>query len=191
MRGVHHVELTVPNYMDSTKFYDNMFGWLGYKSFWTLGLEYTSTYYVAGFPFIHTYIGIQPATMETDRTLSDKRYAPGINHVALWARSKREVRRFHREFLLPEGVDVIDPPAAHPLYYPGYYAVFFHDPAGITWELAYTPRIPNPVDLVLSLRVWRQAAKELKAQHPEWEKGPLRMAWRRLPGRTRGINLVD
>jgi catechol 2,3-dioxygenase-like lactoylglutathione lyase family enzyme len=182
-RGVHHVEFSVPDYDDSIRFYDRMFGWLGYKSFWTLGVEYLSTYYVAGFPFIHSYIGIQPATVETDRRLDEKRYAPGINHIALWARSKREVRRFHEGFLVPEGLHVVDPPAPYPLYYPGYYAVFFQDPLGITWELAATPRVPNPLDLFASLKVWRETSRALKVQHPEWEKGALGMMWRKLPGR--------
>jgi len=180
-RTVHHVELTVPDYEASIRFYDRMFGWLGYRSFWTLGLEYTSTYYFAGFPVPHSYIGIQPATVETGRRLADKRYAPGINHVALWARSKREVRRFHDTFLVPEGVTVVDPPAAYPLYYPGYFAVFFQDPVGITWELTHFPRVPGIRDMLASWRVWREASRRLKAEHPEWEKGVMRMAWRKLP----------
>jgi hypothetical protein len=38
-----------------------MFGWLGYKSFWTLNIGYRSPYYMARFPVPHSYIGIQPA----------------------------------------------------------------------------------------------------------------------------------
>ena len=48
------------DYDDSIAFYDAMFGWLGYRSFWTLDIEYRSTYYMARFP-AHSYIGIQPA----------------------------------------------------------------------------------------------------------------------------------
>jgi catechol 2,3-dioxygenase-like lactoylglutathione lyase family enzyme len=182
-RAVHHVEFSVPDYDDAIRFYDRMFGWLGYKSFWTLDLEYRSTYYFAGFPFIHSYVGIQPAMSETGRTLHGRRYTPGINHVALWARGKREVRRFHERFLVPEGLTVVDPPAAYPLYYPGYYAVFFEDPAGITWELAHLPRIPTPADWFASLNVWREAAKEVREKHPEWGRGAMKKMWRKLPGR--------
>ena len=35
-RGIHHVEFSVLDYETSVEFYDRMFGWLGYKSFWTL-----------------------------------------------------------------------------------------------------------------------------------------------------------
>ena len=60
-RGVHHVEFSVLDYDHSVKFYDRMFGWLGYRSFWTLDIGYRSTYYMARFPVPHSYIGIQPA----------------------------------------------------------------------------------------------------------------------------------
>jgi catechol 2,3-dioxygenase-like lactoylglutathione lyase family enzyme len=33
-KGVHPVEFAVLDYEESKKFYDGMFGWLGYKSFW-------------------------------------------------------------------------------------------------------------------------------------------------------------
>ncbi len=42
-RGVHHVEFNVLDYEASIAFYDAMFGWLGYMSFWTLDIEYRST----------------------------------------------------------------------------------------------------------------------------------------------------
>jgi catechol 2,3-dioxygenase-like lactoylglutathione lyase family enzyme len=43
-KGVHHVEFSVLDYEASLAFYDRMFGWLGYKSFWTLDIGYRSTY---------------------------------------------------------------------------------------------------------------------------------------------------
>jgi hypothetical protein len=35
LKGVHHIELSALDYEESIKFFDKMFGWLGYKSFWT------------------------------------------------------------------------------------------------------------------------------------------------------------
>jgi len=35
--------------------------------------------------------------------------------------------------------------------------------------------------MLASWRVWREASRRLKAEHPEWEKGVMRMAWRKLP----------
>lgn len=174
-RGIHHVEVSVINYEESIKFYDKMFAWLGYSSFWTLDIEYRSTYYLARPPFPHSYIGIQPA--RTAQSLNYEDRAPGIHHIALWARSKREVDRFYREFLLREHVSVTDPPEAYPHYAPGYFAVFFLDPSGIRWELAYTPLVPMPWEILKSLRAW----KEIREQHPEWKEHPFFEAWRKIP----------
>ncbi len=177
-RGVHHVEFSVLDYENSIKFYDRMFGWLGYKSFWTLDVGYRSTYYMARFPFPHSYIGIQPAAAHCDRLNSDD-HETGIHHIALWARNRREVDQFYSKFLLMEGVVVTDIPAEYPIYAPGYYAVFFVDPSGIRWELAYTPRIPMPWDILKSLRL----AKGLRKQHPEWKQHPAKEMMRTLPSR--------
>lgn len=179
LRGVHHVEFSVLDYAASVAFYDRMFGWLGYASFWTLDVGYRSTYYVSRPPFPHSYIGIQPA--HSGGALKPGTHQVGIHHIALWARSRREVDRFHAEFLVPEGVTVTDPPAEYPIYAPGYYAVFFVDRSGIRWELAATPRLPGP------MQVWRtmKAAHELRRRHPEWKRHPAVEMWRSLPGRRR------
>jgi catechol 2,3-dioxygenase-like lactoylglutathione lyase family enzyme len=177
-RGVHHVEVSVLDYDNSIRFYDRMFGWLGYKSFWTLDVGYRSTYYMARFPIPHSYIGIQPA--RCGGKLDHETHATGIHHIALWARSRREVDRFYQEFLLREGVTVTDTPSEYPIYAPGYYAVFFLDPTGIRWELACMPRIPMPWDILKSLRM----AKALQKQHPEWKQHPAKEMMRVLPGRN-------
>jgi len=180
-RGVHHVEFSVLDYEQSIAFYDRMFGWLGYKSFWTLDLGYRSTYYMARFPIPHSYIGIQPA--KTGEKLDHTRRATGIHHIALWARNRREVDAFHRDFLMPGDIPVTDPPAEYAIYAPGYYAVFFDDPVnGIHWELAHTPRIPSPAATLRFVRALKAAALE----HPEWKQSPMRQAMRRLPSRDAG-----
>ncbi len=176
-RGVHHVEFSVLDYENSIKFYDRMFGWLGYKSFWTMDIGYRSTYYMARFPMPHSYIGIQPA--QQGEILRHEERATGIHHIALWARSKREVNKFYMEFLLKEDIEVTESPEEYPIYAPGYYAVFFVDPTGIRWELAYTPRIPMPWDVFKSLR----AAKEIRKAHPEWDQHPMQEMMRKLPSR--------
>lgn len=126
-RGVHHVEFSVLDYENSIEFYDRMFGWLGYMSFWTLDVGYRSTYYMARFPFAHNYIGIQPA--RSGGKLDHDEHATGIHHIAIWAKNRREIDRFYNEFLLPHGVEITDSPCEYPIYAPGYYAVFFVDPA--------------------------------------------------------------
>jgi len=177
LRGVHHVEFSVLDYDASIEFYDRMFGWLGYRSFWTLNIGYLSTYYMARFPVFHSYIGIQPAAQ--GEKLNNEDHAPGIHHIALWARSRREVDQFHKEFLLRESVEVSDGPNEYPIYAPGYYAVFFVDPTGIRWELAYTPRIPMPWDVLKTFRI----AREVRKKHPEWKHHPAKEMMRVLPSR--------
>jgi len=178
-RGVHHVELSVLDYERSIGFYDRMFGWLGYKSFWTLDLGYRSTYYMARFPLPHSYIGIQPAQSGARQ---DHAARPvGLHHLALWARSRREIDQFSTGFLAAEAVTVTEPPAEYPIYAPGYYAVFFDDPInGFHWELAYMPRIPSPAAFLRFSR----AMKAAKREHPEWTRGMLAEAMRKLPRRS-------
>jgi catechol 2,3-dioxygenase-like lactoylglutathione lyase family enzyme len=178
-QGVHHVEFSVLDYDASIQFYDEMFGWLGYKSFWTLDIGYRSTYYIARFPFPHSYIGIQPA--KSGGVLRQGDRATGIHHIALWARSKKEVDRFYEAFLLKKGVRVTDPPAFYPAYSPGYYAVFFDVPVtGFHWETAHTPLLPS----LSSLLAWLKALKALWKEHPEWLRFPARQAMRALPTRS-------
>jgi len=79
--------------------------------------------------FPHSYIGIQPA--KTDQPIRFEDRPTGIHHIAVYAKSKREVDQFYREFLVKEQVAVTDPPEAYPHHALGYYAVFFLDLSGI------------------------------------------------------------
>lgn len=177
-RGVHHVEFFVLDYEASVAFYDQMFGWLGYKSFWTLDIGYLSTYYVARFPFAHSYIGLQPA--QTGSQLHHSERATGIHHIALWAKNRKEVDAFYQEFLIPNNIPVTDAPAEYFVYAPGYYATFFDDPInGIHWELAATPLLPSP----RSYYRWWRALKEAAQSHPQWKNSPIKEAMRPLPGK--------
>jgi hypothetical protein len=131
------------DYDRSIAFYDALFGWLGYSSFSSLNMEYQSVYYMTRYAGPHSYIGIQPA--RTGGKLTHREQAVGINHIALWARNRKEVDRFHREFLVPRDIPVTDEPKDYPQYWPGYRAVFFDDPInGIHWELAWVPKLPTP-----------------------------------------------
>ena len=178
-KGVHHVEFSVLEYEESIKFFDRMFGWLGYKSFWTLDIEYRSTYYMARFPFFHSYIGIQPAT--TGEKLKVSEHQTGIHHISLWAKSRKEVDLFYREFLVNNNIEVTDAPAEYPTYTPGYYAVFFNDPiTGIHFELAHTPVIPS----LRSYFRWLNILKNIWKKHPEWKNPPWKEAMRKLPSRN-------
>lgn len=180
-RGVHHVEFAVLDYDDSITFYDAMFGWLGYLSFSTLDIEYRSTYYMTRFPAPHSFVGIQPALSGAKLHLPAQ--AVGINHIALWARSREEIKRFHRDFLIPRGVPITDHPKEYPHYWPGYYAVFFDDPInGIHWELARLPKVPSFRQCWQSYR----ALREIASNRPDLRNSVPRLgrqALRRLPSK--------
>lgn len=182
-RGVNHVEFAVLDYDRSIAFYDAMFGWLGYSSFSTLDMEYRSTYYMTRFVKPHSYIGIQPARTGGRLTHTDQ--AVGINHIALWARSRKEVDGFRRDFLTGTDATVTDEPKEYPQYWPGYYAVFFDDPVnGIHWELAWLPAIPSPRQawsFYRSLRAVTRSRPDLANTVP----GVLSQARRSLPSAHR------
>ena len=179
LKGVHHVEFSVLDYDRSIAFFDKMFGWLGYRSFWTLDIEYRSTYYMARFPFFHSYIGIQPA--KSGSKLHSEMHATGIQHIALWAKNRKEIDVFYKNFLLKNNIEVTDPPAPYPTYTPGYYAVFFNDPiTGIHFELSHTPVIPS----LSSYLRWIKVLKKIWKNHPEWKSPPWKEAMRNLPSRS-------
>lgn len=167
LRGINHVDITVLNYDRSIKVYDAIFGWLGYWSFKADAGGFEAVYYLA---FPHSAIGVHRAAPEA---VPVSKGGAGIHHLALWAKSRKEVGRFY-EFLRSQGVEVTDPPAEYPQYSPGYYAVFFEDISGIRWELAYVPFLP-------AVREIRRSRVQVKA----WiEKHPDFTFWRLLPNKV-------
>lgn len=181
-RGVSHVEFAVLDYDKSIAFYDALFGWLGYSSFSSMNMEYQSIYYMTRYVNPHSYIGIQPA--RSGGKLTHGEQAVGVNHIALWARNRKEVDRFHREFLIGRGVDVTDEPRQYPQYWPGYYAVFFDDPInGIHWELAWVPKVPTPHQVWSSYRALRAFARS-RSDLANTVPGVAWQARRTLPARS-------
>jgi len=127
--GLDHVELTVNDLARATAFYETVLGALGFRR-------------VPGAPHpffsnAHTSVGLNQAPLETRGAAFD-RWRVGLHHLALRARSREDVDRFHT-FLVETGITVLDPPAEYPQYGPGYYAVFFSDPDGLKLELVHHP----------------------------------------------------
>jgi catechol 2,3-dioxygenase-like lactoylglutathione lyase family enzyme len=60
----------------------------------------------------------------------------GFHHYAFELGSPGEVDELG-EFLVKEGVEIVDPPADYPSYGEGYRAVFFLDPDGLKLEGMY------------------------------------------------------
>ena len=127
--AVDHLDLTVNDLARSTSFYATVLGALGFR-------RVAHEHYVA-WGNAHMNIALREASREQVGAAFD-RSRVGFHHLALKARRRDDVDRFHA-FLLREGVEVLDAPAEYPQYGPGYYAVFFADPDGMKLELVHFP----------------------------------------------------
>ena len=137
MRGaIHHLDLTVVDPERSRPFYEAVLGFIGYRLADADGRGYD--FDLVGPEGVVGSIGIVRAEGD-GRLIRHDRHAPGLHHLALNADSRGDVDRLHG-FLLDLGATILDAPAEYPQYGPGYYAVFFADPAGLKLEFVCFPR---------------------------------------------------
>ena len=127
-----HIDLTVSDLGESTRFYDIVLTELGFKR---LLAENAPCWAISGDNAPVFSIALQQARTQ-DR---HNRYSAGLHHLAFHAESHDEVDTFY-DFLLRHSITVLDAPAEYD-YTPGYYAVFFADPDGIKLELVYEPNV--------------------------------------------------
>lgn len=128
---IHHIDLTVSDLETAGEFYGAVLPLMGFRR----RADVAEGPIWAG-ESCELGLCSARAAQEHDR------YSPGLHHLAFTASSRSAVDRLY-EFLLHEGLDILDPPAEYPEYAPGYYAVFFADPDGIKLEFVYTPRWPS------------------------------------------------
>lgn len=127
--GVDHLDLTVTDLRRSLPFYEKILGALGFR-------KLVHPHY-HGFHNAHLIVGIKEAAAQ-EKAAGHNRFRAGLHHLALKAKHRADVDRFHA-FLVSEGITVLDPPADYPEYGPHYYAVFFADPDGLKLELVHYP----------------------------------------------------
>lgn len=127
--GFDHIDLTVSDLEHSIAFYEKVLTELGFRRVPHGG--YTN------WANAQLSIAIRPAASEQQGASFD-RYRVGLHHLAVRAKSREDVGRFHR-FLVREKVTVLDPPPEYPEYGTDYYAVFFADPDGMKLELVHFP----------------------------------------------------
>jgi catechol 2,3-dioxygenase-like lactoylglutathione lyase family enzyme len=149
--GFDHVDLTVNDLARSAAFYDLVLGELGFRRAPDAG---QSVILANGI----TSIAVRAAS-DTARGAAFDRYRVGLHHLALRAARRIDVDRFY-EFLLREGIAVLDPPAEYPQYGEGYYAVFFADPDGLKLELVHFP-----------WGYWRRAMTDGRDDRPRYPRG--------------------
>jgi catechol 2,3-dioxygenase-like lactoylglutathione lyase family enzyme len=120
--GVDHIVIRVSNYERSRKFYERLFGFLGFEI-------------VGGFSEMTGWRNGRAAFWITaaDPAAPARRHRDGdigLHHYAFELSSRRDVDDL-QAFLDGNGVDVVDPAGE---YYEDYYAVYFLDPDGIKLE---------------------------------------------------------
>jgi catechol 2,3-dioxygenase-like lactoylglutathione lyase family enzyme len=124
--GIDHLAIRVGDFDASRRFYDRLLTFLGFMREWEFGRT-------VGWNNGITMWWIT----EADADAGPHRTGDiGFHHYAFELASKAEVDELG-EFLVREGVTVVDPPAAYPSYGEGYYAVFFLDPDGLKLEAMY------------------------------------------------------
>jgi catechol 2,3-dioxygenase-like lactoylglutathione lyase family enzyme len=123
--GIDHLAIRVSNLARSKQFYDRLLGFMGFEREWEFGE-------VVGWNNWETMFWITQADPEGLRH-PYRTGDIGYHHYAFELESAAQVDDLYA-FLLKEGVEIADPPAAYPSYGEGYYAVFFLGPDGLKLE---------------------------------------------------------
>jgi len=130
INGVAHVMLTVGNYEACLPFYEKLLPMLGLT--FVVRKTESQFYCIGG----RTGIGIHKA----DERYRGERFVqgrPGLHHVCLRARERKDVDSVY-QFLLGAGANIVHPPEeGHPAS--GYYSVLFEDPDGTRLEVNHIP----------------------------------------------------
>ena len=134
--AIHHLDLNVTDLDCSVRFYGHILTCIGYRR-----ANLSAPGEEEGFDWMapdergcpRFSIGLYPAR----RTRPHDRYAPGIHHLALRAKSREDVDELYH-VLLKINAEILAAPREYPEYEPGYYALFFLDPDGIKLEFVFT-----------------------------------------------------
>lgn len=131
MAAIDHLSLTVGNVGASLDFYRPVLEFLGYKLLHKS--DQIAIWKAASGPGINLWQA-KPELASYEHRL----YAPGYHHLAFSAESRDHVDALFA-ILQREGITVLDPPKVYDRNGPGYYAVYFSDPDGMKFELAFVP----------------------------------------------------
>ncbi|MBF0364709.1 MAG: VOC family protein [Oligoflexia bacterium] len=125
-----HVEINVSQYAKSIKFYDLILFPLGWKRFLCTT---DCTVYCDGF----LKIILSPAA-DKYKNAGFHRKRIGLNHIALYANSKKEVDIFYDEILKKNSIASLyqDGPDGNE----NYYSVLFEDPDRMKIEVVFAPK---------------------------------------------------
>ncbi len=123
--GIDHLYFTVSDLTRSEEFYDRLMQLVGFHK---------GDKAVAGEAHLHYFNRVMQISLRPARQLlAHDPYAPGLHHLCLQVRTRRQVDVVY-DALQAWGV-VASEPALYPEYFEGYYATFFEDPDGIRLEI--------------------------------------------------------
>lgn len=131
-----HIEITVRDMDAAVPFYDKVLPLLGYD----LARRYASVLeahekYVVSYEHPRLGIAITSPRRQFAGEPVHRRRPGALHHLAFKAASRAEVDRLYTA-LLEVGANVVIPPREFPEFTPaGYYALFFHDPDGLRFEI--------------------------------------------------------
>jgi glyoxylase I family protein len=129
---IDHVDLVVSDLERSLAFYRGLLAPLGYTRENPITGERGERVVYVSSPDGDA-IGLRAA----QAGLPHDRYALGVHHVAIAARSRQAVDE-RAAWLRRSGATIESGPAEYE-YSPGYYAVFFYDPDGLKLEIVHQP----------------------------------------------------
>lgn len=127
IKGLHHICFSVSDIKNSLVFYDYVMPRMGFRE----RKSAESKAYVIDEFEIYLQASKKPE-------YKHERFGLGVQHLAFHAPSREAVDNLFKA-LQEIKCHISDPPKEYPEYNPGYYAVFFQDPDGITLEYCFTP----------------------------------------------------
>jgi glyoxylase I family protein len=131
-----HVDIAVSSLEASLPFYRDLLAHLGGTTDNEVeGERGAPLHYLSG-SALRGALGVRERQSDAHGVPYD-RYAVGVHHIALRARTRDEVDAVGG-WLRNRGLAIESGPAEYD-YAPGYYAVFFYDPDGIKLEVVYRP----------------------------------------------------
>lgn len=129
VNGIAHIQLTVSNVLESTKFWEPLLHFLEMKTL----MQSDTYFYCIG---SRTGIAICEAEPEHQGQPFEQRRV-GLHHLCLRAREREDVDGIHA-FVQELGANIVHAPREDG-FAPGYYSVLFEDPDGIRIEVNHVP----------------------------------------------------
>lgn len=127
---ISHIEINVINYSEAIKFYDIIFSFMGIKR---VNCMKSWTAYTDG----QSKIIICP-TDDNFKSRGFHRKSAGLNHLAFYAESKKDVDNFYQNVLITHNIQTLYENGA--FGNDDYYAVFFEGPDRLKLEFVYAPK---------------------------------------------------